>query len=87
MPASPKSASPETGFAGHARSGDVQLHFRRFGQLGSTPLVIAHGLSYFSYDWTAAATALSTDREVVAVDTRGFGDSDASAAVTTACRP
>lgn len=60
---------------GSIRSGDVNLFYRRFGQRGKTPLLIAHGLSYFSYDWIDAATALSTDREVAAVDTRGFGDS------------
>lgn len=61
---------------GTVRSGDVRLFYRRFGQRGKTPLLIAHGLSYFSYDWIEAAAALSTDREVVALDTRGFGDSE-----------
>ena len=34
-----------------------------------------HGLSYFSYDWLDVAGRLSGDRECVAVDSRGFGDS------------
>ncbi len=58
------------------RSGDVELHYRRFGHAGKTPIFIAHGLSYFSYDWIDVAAALATDRIVVAADTRGFGDSD-----------
>lgn len=61
---------------GNVRSGDVTLFYRRFGQRGKTPLLIAHGLSYFSYDWIDTAAALGTDKEVVALDTRGFGDSD-----------
>jgi esterase len=73
---------------GRVRSGDVSLFYRLFGETrgqahgqldGRTPLVIAHGLSYFSYDWIEAASALAADRQVVAVDTRGFGDSDWSA--------
>jgi esterase len=56
-------------------SGDVKLHFRQFGDKGKTPLVFVHGLSFFSYDWIEIASALATDREVVAIDMRGFGDS------------
>ena len=43
------------------------------------PLLIVHGLSYFSYDWLPAAEALGTEGEVLAMDMRGFGDSDWSA--------
>jgi esterase len=56
-------------------SGDVNLHYRQFGEKGKTPLVFVHGLSFFSYDWIEIASALATDREVVAMDMRGFGDS------------
>jgi len=63
---------------GRAQSGDVSLFFRRFGSPGTTPVLILHGLSFFSYDWIEAASALATDREVVAMDMRGFGDSDFS---------
>ena len=64
---------------GRARCGDVSIHYRRLGRPGRTPLLIVHGLSYFSYDWLPAAEALGTEREVVAMDMRGFGDSDWSA--------
>jgi pimeloyl-ACP methyl ester carboxylesterase len=63
---------------GRVRSGDVELFYRRFGSPGATPVLILHGLSFFSYDWIEAAAALATDREVVATDMRGFGDSDFS---------
>lgn len=65
---------------GRVQSGDVSLFFRRFGRSGATPVLIQHGLSFFSYDWIEAAKALAVDREVVAMDMRGFGDSDFSPA-------
>jgi pimeloyl-ACP methyl ester carboxylesterase len=70
--------SSEDATTGRARSGDVSLFFRRFGRPGATPVLILHGLSFFSYDWIGTAEALAGDREVVAMDMRGFGDSDFS---------
>lgn len=70
----------ETGRTGFAPSGDVRIHYRAFGKPGKTPIVIVHGLSYFSYDWTGPAASLATDREVVAIDQRGFGESEWSSA-------
>lgn len=70
----------ETGRTGFAPSGDVRIHYRAFGKPGKTPIVIVHGLSYFSYDWTGPAASLATDREVVAIDQRGFGESEWSPA-------
>lgn len=63
---------------GRVQSGDVNLLFRRFGRPGATPVLILHGLSFFSYDWIGVAQSLAADREVVALDMRGFGDSDFS---------
>lgn len=63
-----------------ARSGDLQIHFRRTGKPGGTPVLIVHGLSYFSWDWLEVAQALGGAREVIAMDMRGFGDSDWSPA-------
>lgn len=65
---------------GRLRSGDVDIFYRRFGRKGETPILIVHGLSYFSYDWIAVADALASDREVVAIDMRGFGESGWSGA-------
>ncbi len=64
---------------GVAQSGDVAIFFRRFGTPGKTPILIVHGLSFFSNDWIGVAAALGTDREIVAIDMRGFGQSDRSA--------
>ena len=65
---------------GRVRSGDVGIHFRKLGRPGQTPVLIVHGLSYFSYDWLEVAQALAAEREVIAMDMRGFGDSDWSPA-------
>jgi len=62
------------------RSGDVELFCRAFGAPGAAPVLILHGSNYFdSYDWIGVAVALASDREVVAIDHRGFGRSGWSA--------
>lgn len=66
--------------AGRARSGELSIHFRKLGRPGGTPVLIVHGLSYFSYDWLGVAQTLGAEREVVAMDMRGFGESDWSPA-------
>ena len=61
---------------GTVETGDVDLFYRRFGAAGGAPLLIVHGLSYFSYDWIPVASCLAAGgRDVVAMDMRGFGDS------------
>jgi len=64
---------------GRLQSGDVEIFYRRFGSPGRIPLLIVHGLSYFSYDWISPAARWAVDREVVAIDMRGFGQSTWSA--------
>ncbi len=61
---------------GRIKSGDVEIFYRQFGTPGKTPVIIVHGLSFFSYDWIETATLMAKDREVVAIDMRGFGESD-----------
>ena len=64
-----------------ARSGDVDIHYRRLGQnRGQSPILVVHGLSYFSYDWIPVGEALAAEREIILMDMRGFGDSDWSPA-------
>lgn len=60
---------------GRVRSGDVEIFYRKFGKRGHTPVLIVHGLSYFSYDWIGVGGRIAQDREVVAIDMRGFGES------------
>jgi esterase len=57
------------------------IHYRRLGKnRGQSPVLIVHGLSYFSYDWLPVGEALGAEREVILMDMRGFGDSDWSPA-------
>lgn len=65
---------------GRVRSGDVDLFYRRFGRSHRSPVLISHGLSFFSYDWIDVAARLASNREVVAMDMRGFGESSWSPA-------
>jgi len=64
---------------GRVRSGEVSIFYRRLGKAGGSPLLIVHGLQYFSWDWLEVAQALGAAREVMCMDMRGFGDSDWSA--------
>jgi len=64
---------------GRVQSGDVSVFYRKFGRPGAAPIIIVHGLSYFSYDWADAAARMAKGREVVAIDMRGFGESGWSA--------
>lgn len=57
------------------QSSDVEIAYRLFGKSGKTPIVVCHGLSFFSYDWIGIAGALAEDRQVAAIDMRGFGES------------
>jgi esterase len=62
---------------GRVESGDVSIFYRAFGTRGATPIVVMHGANYFdSYDWIGVAGALASDREVVAFDRRGWGESN-----------
>jgi pimeloyl-ACP methyl ester carboxylesterase len=62
--------------SGRVASGDVEIFYRKFGKPGRTPVLIVHGLSFFSYDWIDPAKRMAHEREVVAIDMRGFGESD-----------
>lgn len=62
---------------------DVRIFYRLFRartpRADAAPVIIVHGLSYFSYDWIGIASRLSADRDVAAIDMRGFGESTWSA--------
>jgi N-formylmaleamate deformylase len=62
-------------------SGDVQvnglrLHYTRTGG-AKPPVVLAHGFSDDSLCWTPVAEVLALDYDVIMVDARGHGQSDA----------
>ena len=53
----------------------LRLHYTRTG--GTTPLIAAHGVGDDGLCWTALATALAPEYDVIMVDARGHGRSDA----------
>ena len=60
---------------GTCSSGGLEIAYRHFGAGERLPVLIVHGLSYFSYDWIDVAAELASGRPVAAMDMRGFGDS------------
>jgi len=61
---------------GRLNSGDVSIFYRSFGGKGRVPILVMHGANYFdSYDWIGVAGALAGDRQVIAFDRRGWGES------------
>lgn len=63
---------------GHVAANGIRFHYRRTG--GAKPsLVLAHGATEDSLCWAPVAEALTADYDVVMVDARGHGHSDAPA--------
>jgi pimeloyl-ACP methyl ester carboxylesterase len=54
--------------------GDVELEVHEWGS-GEPALLLLHGFTGSSLDWSDVTAELSTDRRVVAYDQRGHGDS------------
>ena len=65
---------------GDVYSGGVRVHFYRTGQGDKPPLLLAHGFSDNGLCWTPTAQVLMEDFDVVMVDARNHGQSDAGAA-------
>lgn len=55
---------------------DVRLHYVRGGTVGAAPLVLLHGFPQSWLMWRLVLPALMERHFVVAVDLRGYGDSD-----------
>lgn len=65
---------PDTGFAHHRVAvGDVRLHYVRGGK--GEPLILLHGWPTTWWEWHKVMPGLARDFDVIAVDTRGLGDS------------
>lgn len=53
----------------------VDVKYRRWGELGDTPVVLVHGGLAHSHWWDHVAPLLSGGRRIVALDLSGHGDS------------
>jgi pimeloyl-ACP methyl ester carboxylesterase len=68
--------------SGDIEANGIRLHYTRTGgadpdNAAKPPLVLAHGFSDDGLCWTPVAEALASDYDVVMVDARGHGRSDA----------
>lgn len=61
---------------GYIQSGDVKIHYYRTATPGK-PLVLVHGITDDGGCWTRVAHELSAEYDVVMIDLRGHGLSDA----------
>src|SRR5262252_10142994 len=52
----------------------VRLHYQDEGE--GSPLLLIHGFGASSYTWRHIAPSLARDHRVIAVDLKGFGQSD-----------
>src|ERR671929_241966 len=62
--------------SGDVRANGIRLHYTRTGGTGPA-VVLAHGFSDDGLCWTPVAEALAREYDVVMVDARGHGRSDA----------
>ncbi len=62
--------------SGHVEANGIRLHYTRTGGAGP-PLVLAHGVTDDGLCWTPVAAALAPEYDVIMVDARGHGHSDA----------
>jgi N-formylmaleamate deformylase len=62
--------------AGDVEANGIRLHYTRTGG-DKPPLILAHGVTDTGLCWTPIAKALEGDYDVIMVDARGHGHSDA----------
>jgi esterase len=54
----------------------IRLHYVEWGNFSKQPFVLLHGLSGFARDWDRLCRTLENEYRLLALDQRGFGDSD-----------
>lgn len=60
--------------AGKLRANDLNLHFKMVGD--GAPILLVHGWMGSSYHWRKVMPLLAQHHRVVAIDVRGYGESD-----------
>jgi pimeloyl-ACP methyl ester carboxylesterase len=56
--------------------GGVNLHYLEWGSVENSPLLLIHGGSAHAHWWDHIAAVLAQEYRVIALDSRGHGDSD-----------
>jgi len=62
---------------GYVEGNGIKIHYYRTGDGDKPPVVLAHGFSDDGLCWTPVAKALEADYDVIMVDARGHGLSEA----------
>ncbi len=63
-------------YSGKIATNGIQMHYTRTGG-DKPPIVLAHGFSDDGLCWTPVAERLQADYDVIMIDARGHGRSDA----------
>lgn len=63
--------------SGDVKSNGIQMHYTRTGG-NKPPIVLSHGVTDDGLCWTPVAEALAPDYDVIMVDSRGHGRSEAT---------
>ena len=61
---------------GHVSNGPVSLHYLDWGGDGLPPMVLLHGMRDSARSWDTFANSMKDSFRVLALDSRGHGDSD-----------
>jgi esterase len=54
----------------------LRLHYVEWGDATRRPFLLLHGLAGFAHDWNPLGRALEDRHHLIALDQRGFGESD-----------
>ncbi|XP_076451108.1 epoxide hydrolase 4-like [Babylonia areolata] len=73
---------PRLGVHGYAHLEDVRLHYVSNGDDNKPLMLLVHGFPEFWYSWRHQLREFKDTYRVVAVDMRGYGDSDRPSAVS-----
>ena len=61
---------------GYLQNGGVRLRYVEWGDARRPPMLLLHGMRDCARSWDAFAQAMSADYRIIALDSRGHGDSD-----------
>ncbi|XP_056022613.1 epoxide hydrolase 4-like [Ostrea edulis] len=68
--------NPDLGTHGYIHLEDVRIHYVAAGTEGKPLMLLVHGFPEFWYSWRHQLKEFSKEYRVVAIDQRGYGDSD-----------